>query len=104
MFVLEQMQLVAADVLRTEPFRRAAAVAGKRCDRGGITLQRARRVVAQAEIVEEALAEWGHGSPPKRPGAGRSKGTLPHKRPGRKSAQPLQPLPSARGSNAPRTK
>jgi hypothetical protein len=60
---VQPVELVGADVLGAERFGGAAAVAGEVGDGADLGVDGTAGVVAQAQVVEEALAERGHGSP-----------------------------------------
>jgi hypothetical protein len=62
---LEQVQLVGANVVRTEHLRRAAEVPGKGGDLADVGVDGAACVVAQAQVVDEALSKRGHGASPR---------------------------------------
>ena len=66
--MLEQMQLVAR--ISSGPSRSGERPKWRAnwATAADITVDGPRRVVAQAEVVEEALAQRGHGSPPNKPG------------------------------------
>jgi len=53
--LLEQVELVKADLLGAELFGRAAEVPGEADDVGEVRLQRPGAVVAQLQVVEKAL-------------------------------------------------
>jgi hypothetical protein len=60
----DELELELADLLRGELIGGNAEVSGELDDGREVGLDGARRVVAQAEVVQEALAQRGHGRNP----------------------------------------
>ena len=60
LLLLEQVSLIASQVLWAQLFRRAMEVLGKLPDGAEITADSGRRVVAPLKLVQHALAKRGH--------------------------------------------
>src|SRR5262249_26772037 len=59
---LQQVQLVGADVVGTEPFGRTAEMPGEGSHLADVGVDRSLGVIAQAQVVDEALSKRGHGA------------------------------------------
>jgi hypothetical protein len=90
---LEQVELVGADVVGAELVGGPAEVAGEAGHVLDVAGDGLGGVVAELEVLQQALAQRGHGG--KAPGFGAGTGgdgaTMPRKRPGRKSEEPANP-------------
>jgi hypothetical protein len=58
--LLQQVSLIAAQVLGAQLLRRAMEVLGELLDCTQIATDRGRCVVAALKLVQHALAKWGH--------------------------------------------